>query len=420
MRVRDLLTMIMTFALCCANFAGAQEEKTGTFSVKPEIIKSGYDRIVCWSQTSGGYIEGYGGIVTSQKNAIVRSDDYTMIHYCVSKDHGKTWSDFVPVKTFERQKDTAGWEYVPADGSYRWNKATQTMLFMGSRIWFHGEKNWRDTVDRTAMEKDPKGYVTTNTWYSTYNTKTEAFEPIKYLQVPKDSQAVSGWFGCAQCWELPDGSFLIPVQCHDTENKACHQVVVLHCSFNGKELVYLNEGPPLKLKQPRGFCEPQLVQYKGKFYLSLRNDIRGYIAVSDDGLNFSTPKPWRWKETGEEIGNYNTQQHWVRVGDMLLLVYTRRGANNDNIIRNRAPLFISEFCPETMTLVKSTEAIAVPNRGAPLGNFSIAHVSDNESWIVVAEDMQSPRFPAPDQYLDCEKQGSNNAIWISRIQTNKE
>ena len=44
---------------------------------------------------------------------------------------------------------------------------------------------------------------------------------------------------------------------------------------------------------------------------------------------------------GQALGSYNTQQHWISHGDSLYLIYTRRGANNDHVFRNRAPIFIA-------------------------------------------------------------------------------
>lgn len=70
----------------------------------------------------------------------------------------------------------------------------------------------------------------------------------------------------------------------------------------------------------------------------------GYVAVSKDGLHYGKPIEWKF-DNGESLGNYNTQQHWVSHSDGLYLVYTRKGANNDNVIRHRAPLFMAMFQP---------------------------------------------------------------------------
>src|SRR5690606_1011569 len=117
-------------------------------------------------------------------------------------------------------------------------------------------------------------------------------------------------------------------------------------------------------------------------FLTLRNDEKGYVAVSDDGLNYSTPKPWCWDD-GSDLGNYNTQQHWVTHPQALYLVYTRRGANNDHVFRHRAPLFIAQVNPHTQQVIRSTERVLVPERGARLGNFGVTKVTDHETWVTV-------------------------------------
>ena len=54
-------------------------------------------------------------------------------------------------------------------------------------------------------------------------------------------------------------------------------------------------------------------------FLTLRNDQAAYVTVSDDGLQFETPRGWRFDD-GEPLGSYNIQQHWVTHGDRAWLV----------------------------------------------------------------------------------------------------
>lgn len=41
-------------------------------------------------------------------------------------------------------------------------------------------------------------------------------------------------------------------------------------------------------------------------------------------------------DDGKELGSYNTQRHWLAHSVGPFLVYTRRGADNDHILRHRA------------------------------------------------------------------------------------
>ncbi|MCC6155068.1 MAG: exo-alpha-sialidase, partial [Candidatus Hydrogenedentes bacterium] len=71
--------------------------------------------------------------------------------------------------------------------------------------------------------------------------------------------------------------------------------------------------------------------------------------------------------------------------DGLFLIYTRRGANNDNVFRNRAPLFMAQVDPEKLVVIRATERILMPNTGATFGNFGATAVNENESWVTDAE-----------------------------------
>jgi len=119
-------------------------------------------------------------------------------------------------------------------------------------------------------------------------------------------------------------------------------------------------------------------------------------------------------DSGEALGTYNTQQHWVAHRDALYLVYTRRGANNDHVFRNRAPLFMAQVDPEKLQVIQATEQIIMPERGARLGNFGVTEVNENETWVTNTEWMQT-KGPTPYDYTIPMKYGSNNAIFVARI-----
>jgi hypothetical protein len=89
------------------------------------------------------------------------------------------------------------------------------------------------------------------------------------------------------------------------------------------------------------------------------------------------------------VPTYNTQQHWVTHSDGLFLVYTRQADNNGHIFRHRAPLFIAEVDPERLCLIRASERILVPERGARLCNFGVVDVNERETWVTVAEWMQN-------------------------------
>ncbi len=88
-------------------------------------------------------------------------------------------------------------------------------------------------------------------------------------------------------------------------------------------------------------------------------------------------------------------------------MYTRRGADNDHIMRHRAPLFIGEVDPQNLIVNRSTEQVVLPENNATLGNSGVCEISKSESWITCAEGRVSlgPR------------QGEVNSVFIARMTT---
>ncbi len=157
--------------------------------------------------------------------------------------------------------------------------------------------------------------------------------------------------------------------------------------------------------ETRGLGEPSLTKYNDVFFMTIRNDKKGFVTRSEDGLHFEQIRPWKFDD-GTELGSYNTQQHWVTHSDGLFLVYTRRGAGNDHVFRHRAPLFIAQVNTENLQVIRETEQILVPERGARLGNFGITDISQNETWVTVSEWMQPKGV---------EKYGSDGSVFVSKI-----
>jgi hypothetical protein len=74
---------------------------------------------------------------------------------------------------------------------------------------------------------------------------------------------------------------------------------------------------------------------------------------------------------------------------------------------------MAEVDQKTLTLKRSTESILVPERGARLGNFAITEVSENETWVTVAEWMQTW---APNIIIQPDNAfGADNTVWAARI-----
>ena len=130
-----------------------------------------------------------------------------------------------------------------------------------------------------------------------------------------------------------------------------------------------------------------MVKFGGKYLMTIRSesgDFRMYHAVSADGLNWDDFTPWRWDD-GSIIETENTQQHWLKHGNRLYLVYTRKSDLSQGVFRARAPLWMAEVDTQSLRLIRSSEKIVFPAKNARMGNFCVANVTENESWVMVGE-----------------------------------
>jgi hypothetical protein len=117
----------------------------------------------------------------------------------------------------------------------------------------------------------------------------------------------------------------------------------------------------------------------------MRADHSAFVARGKDGLTYEPFTEWTYDD-GQVLGSYNTQQHWVAHHDALYLVYTRRGANNDHVMRHRAPLFIAQVDPEKLHILRRTERVLIPESDADLGaGFGVLDVNPQETWVVSSE-----------------------------------
>ena len=198
----------------------------------------------------------------------------------------------------------------------------------------------------------------------------------------------------------------------------------MRARYENGEIHYLEHGSELTVPVKRGLYEPSIARFGDRFYLTMRNDDHGYISISDDGLEYSEPRKWTF-DNGSDLGNYNTQQHWVSNSDALFLVYTRRGANNDHVTRHRAPLFIARIDPDSLQVIRSSEQILVPEFGARLGNFGVTEISETETWVTVTEWMQaSPKETRTYEHVGEDSnllraRGANNRVWVAKLKWNQ-
>ncbi len=377
--------------------------KNAGYQLSLDVATKLFDGEKCWSHPRAGIVPGLGKdelpkvVMTMNSLDLAGSDVFRGMFGLETNNLSETWTEPVELETLKpRFEIIDGVERPVAVSDFwpGWHRASQKLLGTGHTVVY--TPNWK------VVQPRPR-----HTSYSVYNAETGNWGNWKKLQMPADDKFYNSGAGCAQRFDLEDGSILLPISFRPP-GKNSH-ITVCRCSFNGEELNYLEHGTELKIdNDTRGLHEPSLTRFNGVYFLTIRNDEKGFVARSKDGLHFENYVPWTFDD-GSDLGNYNTQQHWVTHSEGLFLVYTRRGANNDHVFRHRAPLFMAQVDPEKLCVIRETEQVLVPERGARLGNFGVTDVSENETWVTVSEWMQPHGV---------EKYGSDGSVFIARIHWN--
>jgi hypothetical protein len=357
-----------------------------------------------WVHPRAGIIPGAGkdGLprVVMTMNLISGSDVFNTIYGLETDDLGETWTspeEIIPLAPHYEEIGGVKRPVVVSDFWPRWHKKSKVLLGTGHTVVY--APDW----------KFVSGSRPRHTSYAIYNQNINAWLPWQKLEMPDPERFYDCGAGSTQRCDEEDGSILLPVYFRLPGAGRISTVTISRCKFDGEKLQWIEHGNELSTDVPRGFGEPSITFFQGWYFLTIRNDKKGYVAKSADGLHFSEPIPWTFDD-GTDLGNYNTQQHWVTHSDGLFLVYTRRGANNDHVTRHRAPLFMAQVDPDKLCVIRETECILVPERGATLGNFGVTDVSEQETWVTAAEVMLHPGV---------EKYGSDGSVFVARIHWEK-
>lgn len=329
-------------------------------------------------------------VMTLQKYRTGSWDTFYTLHEMRTADWGRTWTAPELLPTFERQPLGKRWEILVCDFTPKWHAASKRLLGTGHTVVYENDE---------IVHVRPR-----STAYAVYDAPTQTWNAWEKLEMPDEPRFANCGAGCSQRVDLPNGDILLPVYFKEPEQTLLSSTVV-RCSFDGQSLKYLEHGTECTLESGRGLYEPSLTFFDGRFFLTLRNDERAYVATSSDGLTFGTPVPWTWDD-GSDLGSYNTQQHWITHRNGLFLAYTRRGAANDHVPRHRAPLFIAQVDPKQLRILRSTERILMPERGASLGNFSVVDVEPGQTWVTDSELMIN---------TDRSKHAGDGSVWNAKI-----
>lgn len=349
-----------------------------------------------WTQARTAFIPGEKpfAITTMSRTAKQGTHGYHDVYFSVSRDEGKTWSQPEAIPSLRRSRQEDGYEVVPGDLYPNYHPATGLVLVTGKT--FNFENGTKENIHREKV------------CYSVYDPNSNQFGPLKILEMPEKDHSgqpiIAPNAGCHQVAVLSNGEVLVPVRYQRSTNNRFYVTVVARCSFDGQTLTYLEHGSEHTISKKRGLYEPSVTQFGERFFLTMRADDGAWVSVSDDGVNYTDQVPWKFDD-GKLLGSENTQQHWVKAGNSLYLVYTRHGADNDHIMRHRAPLFIARVDDENLNVIRATEQILVPENHATLGNSGVCYLDEKESWVTVAEG----------RVTFGKRRGQNNKVILAKI-----
>ena len=391
--LRALAALLLTSPAALPAAAPAPVE----FTVKLETVMKHDDGKFLWFHPRAAAIpsrtDGDPAVVMTIQKHLKVSDYYSGLHVMTRSSPSAPWTGPVLPPELDWRQQPDGVTISVADVTPGWHAPTGKLIAIGCQVRYSPQGTQLDDVKRAHQ-----------TVYAVFDPKTDRWTSWQVLELPAAEQFNFARNACAQWLVKPDGSLLVPLYIGKSA-KDRYSTTVAECRFDGAKLTFVRNGNVLRLEVARGLYEPSLIAFQGRYFLTLRNDVRGYVSVSDDVLQFNEPQPWLFDD-GTELGSYNTQQHWLAHSDGLFLVYTRRGANNDHIVRHRAPLFMAQVNPATLRVMRATEKVLVPERGAEMGNFGACAINPSESWVTVSEGMFMK---------DSKQRGAEGATFVARV-----
>ena len=250
-------------------------------------------------------------LITLQKH-LRTSDHDSGLSVLGSHDTGRTWAGPRPVAELDWVHEAGGVDVAVADVTPQFHPRSGKVLAVGAQVRYspRGEQ----------LEDRPRANQTA---YAVLDPKTGRWTRWRRIEMPSGESFNFARSACAQFVVEADGSVLLPFYVARSADVP-YSVTVVRCTFDGDVLAYREHGDVLSSDVNRGLYEPSLARIGDRYFLTIRNDRKGYVTMGGDGLHYRPVKPWAF-DNGAGPGEYNTQQHWLTHGDGLFVVYTRRG-----------------------------------------------------------------------------------------------
>ena len=309
-------------------------------------------------------------------------DAATKKHYFTAKsfpdekelvdDWWKEWKEQPYPEELRARIDEAGYEWTP---TFNWKYHRRSGNWLGiGHLLRHKNKRLDNHVEHLAIT------------YSVFNAAAKSFSAWKSFRIKIDG-VEKPCVAYGQRVDLENGDILLPFSAikEFTGGNSLRWCGAAFCTFDGTDLKVRKISELFTNPVPRGFGEPSMTFYKDRYFMTLRaQDGFGYVVTSRDGLDWSEPRPWSWDD-GTPIPMNQTMTKFLTHSEGLYLVYTRITEDNENVFRNRAPLFMAQLDVDKTCLIRDSEHIIFQNKGLPIGNFNIHAVSPLESWVTVPE-----------------------------------
>jgi len=348
--------------------------------IESSIIWPGRKKGISWFHPRACFIPAKIKPVTLMTcQSITGSDVFGQVYWSRSSNNGKSWTQPQPIISFGRRHLSRNIEEGVCDVVPDFHSRSNSVIAIGHNVYYKNNVLTQPYENRYPL-------------YVVGNANGNWSDRKKLLW---DNPETSGIYtcGCAQRITFDNGNILLPIS-FGPKGRKDRRVCTVLCSFNGRELNIIKSGNTLELRVKRGLLEPSLAVLKNRFLMTIRaEDGFGYVSASDDGLLWEKKQPWCWDD-GEPLTMSTTQQHWVSHSQGLFLVYTRKSANNLNVMRWRAPLYIAQVDTDKLFLIRESEQIVFPLIGdgindpdhvARMGNFHTVNASRSETWITVGE-----------------------------------
>lgn len=390
------------FSVMLAPGAGlfAQQKQNALYDIRIDTVYGAEEQLFLHARTAALSNSSPYALMTTSVHGY-RTHSFGDLYALKKKDQHSGWSAPEKIETLAIKKTGDSLLTVIGDVTPGWHKKSRTVLCTGKSFFYR-------INDTAASNKRMDVEAMQEVAYAVYDPANESWSGLNTVQFPAKLDNGDDFFGvnagCTQRVDLADGTILLPIRY--VRNKK-YITTVIQCSYDGRSLKYIRHGSTFTVAIGRGLYEPSIIDYKGRYFLTMRADSSAYVARSRNGLDFEPMKEWQFDD-GEVLGSYNTQQHWISTKRGLFLIYTRKGANNDHIFRHRAPLFIAQVDPQKLCIIRRTERILMPaplDKG-DLGNFGITHVTPNETWVTVAV------YPSMDKIFT---PGRQTRIEVARI-----